>query len=517
MSKLQRSAEMGSVHTTYFDNSARSQLADWASSGVTGTSSPVREAKLRALQGLYATLVATPETSKLSSMDLWGNLKIPFLNMTNGNDWTNLSHNLNSDDYSSLAGIPFGDINYDSKTTFTLESSYIQLQCSNVTTSSRSGPDGSMGDMVKGDMLSHAFGNFTSLTQPGQFYQLPNGTWHGISWSGSRSTWSIGLDRFVNPLWFGGNKTNYTEFQKSSDGPRSQDLYRPTLFKDEIGIEAGPTRLLFQAMCKDSFFAPQLFYTGYCDVTQRYVESQVTCERSTAARRNCSVTAQRPSQHPHASEQITALSFPFIFYYFSSQLPSVVGGGVSFQTETSLYYLKDPSLRSFSGDDRDFLENVTAKDLGVRLGQLLNTYFQISQLSQNITAGSGVDSTFRPRISVLATTSSDVVLFDVLDVWALLCVISCAVLLAAGVVSVVLAHWARSPEILGYVSTVFRDSRHMELETGLDRLTAVELSKTMMDEKIRYGLVGKKHGDEFRMGVARQEETTSLSDNSRRV
>lgn len=90
----------------------------------------------------------------------------------------------------------------------------------------------------------------------------------------------------------------------------------------------------------------------------------------------------------HAPESITPLSFPVIFYYVSQELPLAVGGDVSFQTETSLYYIKDPSLRSINGGERAFLEKVTARDLGVRLSQLINSYFQLTQLSLNIIEGS---------------------------------------------------------------------------------------------------------------------------------
>ncbi|KAF0324209.1 hypothetical protein GQ607_008639 [Colletotrichum asianum] len=215
----------------------------------------------------------------------------------------------------------------------------------------------------------------------------------------------------------------------------------------------------------------------------------------------------------HAPESITPLSFPVIFHDISQELPLAVGGDVSFQTETSLYYIKDPSLRSINGEERAFLENVTARDLGVRLGQLLNAYYQLTQLSLNITEGSSGASIFEPNISVSATTSRDVVIFDVSDGWATVCMASCAALLAAGILSVVLAHWAQTPEILGYVSTVFRDSRHIELEAESDRLTGVEISKTMMKERIRYGLVREKGGEKLLMGVGRQEETKACSGN----
>ncbi|KAH9229845.1 hypothetical protein K456DRAFT_570389 [Colletotrichum gloeosporioides 23] len=222
-------------------------------------------------------------------------------------------------------------------------------------------------------------------------------------------------------------------------------------------------------------------------------------------------------QQLHTSENITPLSFPTIFRYISQEMPITIGGLIFYQTESSLYYIQDPGLRGFNGAEPTFLENVTAGEMGIRLSQLLNTYFQLTQLSLNITAGSSADSSFEPNVSVSAISSQGLVLFDISSAWATGCLTSCVILLAAGIFSVILAHWARSPEILGYVSTAFRDSRHMELEAGSDRLTAVELSKAMMGEKIRYGAVSKKDGDELRMGVGRQEEVKGFSNNPRGV
>lgn len=292
MSKLHHNLDLGTTRTTYFDSSARSQVVDWASSLTGGPANSILKARLRAIAGLYATLVSTPETIKLDTMDPWGNVKIPFLRPATGDDWKDISQDLTTDDYSSLAGVPLSCVNYESKTTFSLESSYIQLHCGNITTSSRSGPT----DVMRVNLLQTAFNDFRSISGSRSIYKLPNGTWHGISSrrniSSSDTTWSLELDRFVDPLWFGGNNTNFTEFHKGAEGSRAQDLHTLSLFQDQKGIEAEPTRLLFQAQCKDSMHAPQLYFTGYCDVAQRYVDSRVTCNRSTTgARQNCSVVA----------------------------------------------------------------------------------------------------------------------------------------------------------------------------------------------------------------------------------
>ncbi|KAK8115363.1 hypothetical protein PG999_007432 [Apiospora kogelbergensis] len=459
--------------------------------------------------GLYTTVVSMPEKSKLDTMDLWGNVKIPYLDSVNRPDWKDVPQNLSTDGYSSLVGVPLSHINHINPNTsdsFTLESSYIQLQCNEIVT--KTSLDGSTEDILNGHMLDDAYSDFGGL---GRIYSLPNGTWHGFP-RDSEASWSLGINRFVDPLWFGGNRTNRTEFKETSKSSRASDLHRPNLFTNENGIEAGPTGLIIQATCKHQYtLQPELFFTGYCDITQRYVESRVNCTWLKGNQQICAVTAQRPSQQPHALDAITPLSFPVIFRGVSKELPRTTGGTISYQTEPSLYHLADPSLKAMGGGELRFLENVTKMDLGIRLGQLLNTYLQLTQMPQNMYGGAADGSTLDPNITVIAENTENVVLFGVSNGWAGLCLVSCVAMLMAGVLSVAIAHWARSPEILGYVSTVLRDSRHIELPEGSYQLTASELSERMAKERIRYGVIRNEKGEDLCIGVGREEVTGGIT------
>lgn len=255
------------MNVTYFDNSARSQLVRLSDTKVSQNYFYIAESKLRALAGLYTTVVLTPETSKLSTIDLWGNVKIPYLDSVDGPDWMDVPQNLSIDGYSSLVGVPLTQISHLSpniSVSFSLESSYIQLQCSEVVANRTSGPDGPYKDKLESQMLHDAQTDFGGLFRT---YELPNGTWHGIPRNEETATsWSLGLNRFVDPLWFGGNKTDrYTEFGKDARSSRAADLYRPNLFTNEGGIEAGPTDLLFQATYKQTYMqGVELYFTGYC-------------------------------------------------------------------------------------------------------------------------------------------------------------------------------------------------------------------------------------------------------------
>ena len=246
---------------------------------------------------------------------------------------------------------------------------------------------------------------------------------------------------------------------------------------------------------------------SYCGVTQKYVESRVNCTWTNNNQQSCVVTAQRPSRKRHAPENITPLSFPTIFRYVSQEMPRASGGGpISYRSERSLYYLADPGLKTMAEKgDIAFLRNVTTTDLQIRLGQLLNTYYQLTQSALKIVGAAAGGPTLTPNITIPAESSRIILQFCVSDTWAGLCLASCAAMLVAGVLSVAAAHRARGPEILGYVSTVFRDSRHMRLTDGAEQLSAVELSKSMADQRIRYGVLRNEDGEELVIGVGRED------------
>lgn len=95
------------ITITYFDDGARSRLVKWQELFSTGSFGPTPG--MRSLTSLYATLVTTPEATKFDTMDLWGNVRIPFLNHTE-NEWRDLPSNSSEIEYSSLAGIPISNL-----------------------------------------------------------------------------------------------------------------------------------------------------------------------------------------------------------------------------------------------------------------------------------------------------------------------------------------------------------------------------------------------------------------------
>ncbi|KAK0377945.1 hypothetical protein CLIM01_04681 [Colletotrichum limetticola] len=472
---------MKSTGLIYFDSGARSQLADWGNSEVSGSSVVYTYSKFRSLATLYTSLVAAPQQIKNDNMDIWGNVKIPFFNGVDEN-WKNITDNA----------------------TFSLESDYIHLECKNLTKIVRSVTSEDIREDLISDEGLKDFG--TTYRAATNRSRLLNGTWHGYSSTRSGSTattWSLSLDRFVDPVWFA--IKNYPVIQPDK-------AMRPILFQGESGIEVGKPTLLFQAASASSMHSPEGFIRTYCGVRQRYVESKVNCWRlSSDSRHNCSVAAMRPSQRQHAPEAVSQLSFPPNFNYLSREMPLTVGGIVSYQSDVSLYYIQDPTLRGMSSTERSFLENITEADVSVRLSQLINTYMLLSQLSFQIT-GSDAEASLETNQTVVAQSSELVLRYSISKSWAAAFLFSSSLLFLSAVVGVIFKHWARGPEVLGYVSTVIRDSKYISLASPSGWKDGVDLSTEIASQRIRFGVVMTASEEKLAVGVGKQEDTRHVKE-----
>lgn len=199
-------------------------------------------------------------------MDIWGNVKIRFLQRLDTDDWIKLDQGSNTTEYTSLAGIPLNNISIGN-TLFSLESSYISLDCLDVETLIlEKWGHGSLGESVFSEDLSIlAVRNHTNLA----------------------ATWTLALDRFVDRIWL------------LTEGPsrdRLDERHRPMLFRHEEDIEVEPSSLLFQGRFRPEEMISGCSFKSRCRVTQEYVESRVNCSRATPTdKHNCTVVAQRKS------------------------------------------------------------------------------------------------------------------------------------------------------------------------------------------------------------------------------
>ncbi|KAJ4200445.1 hypothetical protein NW767_007510 [Fusarium falciforme] len=112
----------------HFDSDAASILAPLRLESEMGYS--ISDELIRYLGIWYRALLLAPPTIKTDSMDLWGNVKIPFLSEeTDHHDWSQVSWSPDPEYFSSFARYPVVNVSMGNST-FYMQTSYLQLNCS---------------------------------------------------------------------------------------------------------------------------------------------------------------------------------------------------------------------------------------------------------------------------------------------------------------------------------------------------------------------------------------------------
>ena len=285
---------------------------------------------LTSLKPSYISSVLGPTSVKNGTMDLFGNVKIPWLlddAEVDANGWTTLSEsNLTEGSYSSLVGVPIAAL-ANRNSTFVVETTYMNLDCDKPK------------DEKEIDINVNA--NVTLWT---------NGTFCGpnttvVAATGIYPFWQVAMNQFASDYYFYG----YPE-----ELVNATDVYLPQ------------ATFLFQTR------GP---WVAKCAINQIYLESNVSCQAvSGTSIPVCFVQAQRKSPNKHAPSTVTTLSFPTTFSYVTSEwilaTDPLSSSGYSSLSE---YYLQNTSTSFIiSGNGREFADysNVTKQQFSQRFGQL---------------------------------------------------------------------------------------------------------------------------------------------------
>lgn len=459
-------------------------------------------------RSMYAAALFSADNTKASSQDSWGNVKIPYLSSyasNHSNDaWVKVPNN-DSLVYSSLIGLPAASIMTGPhlRYTFNMESSYIELQCDSVVRSY----------LTNSEYASFytTFDNTSLLTPPSRsdFPRVQNGTWQGCSDNGY-GPWFLASDTFVDPLWLKRkSKWTWSYFpSRLTEGRESiADNYSPNAFANETNILTSQARLLFKTISPltpgdRSPYTTQFSTT--CWVSQLYIESKVECGQIESRASECSVVAQRPSQQPRASTNITHLSYPWVFSTLSRNLPTA--SGLQFSAgppDASLLYLRNTSLSFMLDGTRDTnlnLENSKPDDFSYRLGQLINSYLIANQAFESI--ASGMSPNHLGNITANASIHTFETVYSISIPWLTVFFITTLVMFVGSVAGAVFCHMSKIPEILGYASSAIRDSKYVNLASGFGGLGGLEMTKAFDGIEFRYGVVGKLDSGQQVLGVS---------------
>ncbi|TVY65524.1 hypothetical protein LSUE1_G008057 [Lachnellula suecica] len=439
---------------------------------------------------LFGSSLLAPQVMKQSTMDTWGNVKIPFYSSvvgsgatTDAEGWTQISSN-STPTYSSLFGLPLSGI-LIGNTTLTVESTYTEFACGNINVTSQTLPNGTF---FKTDMISPS-GPFVS------FEDVP-----------MNAAWAIG---YQGP--------DVGAHRESDTSPYVYPKSCPDcLPSDYTTGNFDPGTLVYQ-----EYDGQDNITSVFCMPSQQYIESEIRCERDSESQ-TCEVTAQRPSLLPHMPNTITPLSFPQVVLGLTALLPNSTPqfGAVNLIQN---YLLNPSSGASIISGENSFGTNdgqtpvlgISMKDFGDGLGQIMNAYFYGSMWNSTpyITGASfdgiqanlvgGNNASFIPATSqdVLAamiqnqtaafTVSATLVIYSqvyfVFYSWLSIFFISTLVMLAASIVGVIYSRRTIVPDYLGYVSSLAKESPYIRMPDVGVNMDGMDKARLVKDVKVRLG------------------------------
>ncbi|KAF4629397.1 hypothetical protein G7Y89_g8755 [Cudoniella acicularis] len=394
-----------------------------------------------ALNALYSSILMAPAAIRNSSMDLWGNVKVPDISRLpetitpDSAGWYDVPADSSTVIYSSILGNPLGNISTEGNTTFNMETSYLSFHCFNNIT-----------------LRLGALDNDTAPTHNSTFQGPP---------TESMQFFGIAIN---------GAYTNAT-YGNVADFINDTTPYEPFTIRFESFNEI----------------------TAWCSITTTYVESAVFCNGA-----NCSVTAIRPSTLHHANTNLTNLGFSGAFYQFSSNLIAASTFKVHEAYSTALeMYLANPNSAAQAGQILAPLGNVSVEDFSVRFQQIINAYWFGSYnpyvmmgnlIPNNLTFTQSDDYIpFTPPSNI--TTQATYVVSEEIYVcnfpWLVVLFAASTLALCAAILGAFFSLATRGPDILGYSSSLLRENLRVRGGGGESFLDGSDRARKYANMKIR--------------------------------
>jgi len=240
------------------------------------------------LNAFFSGSLLVPASIQSSSVDLWGNIKVPDfsrLQKSVSTDSNGRFHILSSEAvaFSSLIGIPLSGVPKEGNVTLYMDSSYLAVSCYPNITYYGPGANISNFESVIG---------FAQST-PNEVVEN-NGTFYDVI-----SSESGGTDFAESPF-------NYTNGDSSS---YTFDFAINQIYADYTGLltdYVGDSRVYDPALLLFQSWAGGV--VAYCPITTTYVNSEVYCVSGL-----CSVIALQASPLPHPSPALSYLGFKDVF------------------------------------------------------------------------------------------------------------------------------------------------------------------------------------------------------------
>jgi hypothetical protein len=386
---------------------------------------------------------------KTAPRDLWGNVRIPRLEMLpsfgKGNssrqqEWLLVPHLETPEHFSSLAGtpiigLPAANGNDNLTADFTLEASYMSLVCS-------------------------AWDTFRESEQRLAYY---------------KKIW-----KNHNPFRHAKGKDFNTTMFLDGRMPAA------SMVNNSVVAQDPRERVLhFASARRNSGESEYTISATNCSVTETHVEAAVTCTSG----RNCRATKIRRSQVDARPERSTPLDSYFRMMDMSTTMTNLQIHAETERSDTE-YFLHDSTKMALPETSSIDLSHVPPPLFSSRLLLVLNTWYQLSLVASkrvflndnplNISAY-GLDCAqmqaneplnasvaIKPCVhlctrSTQATLTLSVEVYSFSPMWISLLIGSSSVLLVIGLAGIMLERRTNVPDIIGYAASMSYNNRYFEL------------------------------------------------------
>lgn len=482
---------------------------------------------------LYTAALLAPLSTKVGPEDPWGNVKIPSLenigHLTPDSDgWVEVPTSFSDpESYSSLVGLPIVGLQDNGSSTFTLEDTYLSLNCGSFSQHPYPGNN---------NATNFVQTNYTKLEElaPGQvWYNKTEQQPFGLAADGS-SRVSFFMDTTRSFPW----GFYETSEQVNTNMGRLDGFvghYNTSMVSEaELNTER---ELLFvsQYALKEDSDALGL-NIAKCSLSQRHVEAFIQCDGS-----SCKTTRLRNSTTDTRPSTLTGFEHGAIMNGFAKRFPAATtfNTGSSpteiFLSNTSSFpFVQQVGHLTTAGAFKD-LSQLTPELFSKRLSLVMNTYYQLSTqptgyfggLSGNLTAY-GPDTlpdtdlnaylpsnlsatdhsflewyyTFEANIQEIdspfigATTTANTTyrkqIFMCNFAWLALLLTSSTAILLTGSIALVLKRRTLGPEMFGFVSSMTYENPFVKIPTGGSMLDAMERARLLKDVPV---CIGDVEGD----------------------
>lgn len=472
---------------------------------------------------LYTAALLAPIETKTGPRDPWGNVKIPNLeyikNVTSDTEgWVAVPGVLEPELYSSLVGLPIVGLPTDHTSSFSIEATYLTVDCSRFNQTPYPGINNSTNrgrtDFAKLDKLvpGQVWLN-KSLNNPfepserrkASFFMDTN---MGSPWSSDDPMYATLLGRLDG---FVGHYNKSRLSSKETENPREliyTSLYATTVDSNQFGLNI-----------------------ARCTLAQNHVEAMINCNGT-----QCAPVKVRKSLTDKRPAALTPFEHGVIMQGFAEQFPIAVTFNVgSSPTER---FLANTSSFPFIQQAGQLTNDVIYTNLSLvrpevfsqRLSSVLNTYYQLTTqptgyfgslsgnlslygpdtipatdvnvyLPSNFSATNNSFFDWWPKFDVAvqsstspfigATTTARVTTTEEIFVcnvaWLSLLMVSSIVIFITGAIAWVLKQRTLGPEMFGFITSMTYENPWVKIPRGGTMLDAMERARLLQDIEVHVG------------------------------